>query len=977
MEPKLHRSVASDDATEVLYGRSRDLRMFVSSVIRGSELVAERAAATQALDAMPRVEPWLWERQGVAGPHDAREFCVRSSRTSDAVILIIGSTLTEVTLEEYEAAREAGAPTFVFLSSSVERDAETDHFVRVVREDHGLITQGYTSPADLAEKLTEALHAHFAYAWRSDLLARRNRFSPQSNREFGTSPEPRATAGLSAARRIDSTAIEKVLRGLDDAEPLDRTVLAGQLLEDAVIRRIGGFVEPLFQRVDVDVPGLSDEERAWVLNAQGLAHALMGRTSHATAAFGEMRDVGTSIVNARIEATALQNLALVVADDTPTEAMSLLARALEVAQGYGDPWQVVQLRLNQASIALYTDDLQTADDILEEIEPTVRPWGGHLLASVNGTRGIVAARRGQYALAERLFRRTLDSARQRQDLSDAVLAWQNLGATAADRGHLGTAQRRLGRAIAGAERLGWSTRLAELHRSLGATLFRRGDYSGATVHLRVAHDGWAARGDALEAARTAVDLGAALAANGDRTEAGQHLSEALGPLVAANDRAWEARALENLAALAEGKGLISEALALLERAGQTLEADDPMGAADLLVRSAALAIGDVDDYDRGRRLLESAIGITETHGGIRDLAVLLHSAGQLLSSGPQPDDCVPLFERAAETARAAGDMALLCDVATDRGCAQAYANEAAIDAALESFETAVALAEQLDDPERLVVALNNLGEIKRRRGDLLGAESATRRALDVARTANGSLQADSHTQLGTILADMERWSEADSSFRRALEHASDSTVKARARTGLGNIAFLRGDYVAALDAYDQARALYRTRDPVNYISTLGAMLESRIARGEQLSSAHIQRLVDRAQELNEIDPAIESLARCGRRALSLGDEASAISLYATACVLGGVGRKDHQEPEQAVARLTEAMLWPAVHLQEDAPELAPTVLAGIAEELVRNYDLPEDLLLRIVDAAHQEAERATTTARGPEPSVTAASATPE
>lgn len=929
---ELHRSVAwNDDAIEVLYGRSRELRMFVSSVMRGSELVAERAAATQALDAMPPVQPWLWERQGVAGPHDAWEFCVRSARTSDAVILIIGSTLTEVTLDEYEAAREAGAPTFIFLSSYIERDPEADEFVRTVREDHRQITQDFTSPADLAEKLTEALEAHFAYAWRSDLLARRHRVSPKSDLEFGTSPGPLATAGASGVRQIDATAIEAVLQGLDDLEPRDRTLLASQLLEDATIRRLQGLVEPLLQRVDADVPGLADEERAWALNAQGVAHAFIGRTSHAAALFREMRDTGISTGNAQLETTAYQNLALVVADDTPNEAISFLARALEGAQGYGDQEQVVQLRLNRANIALSMDDLQTADDILKEVEPTVRPWGGHLLASVNGTRGIVAARRGQYALAERLFRRTLDSARQRQDLSDEVLAWQNLGATAADRGRLGTAGRRFSQAIAGAKYLGWSTRLTELHRSLGTTLFRKGDYSQAATHLRAARDAWVSQGDALEAARITVDLGAALAASGDRTEARQYLTDALGPLVAANDRDWEARALQNLASLAEGNEQVSDALALLERAARSLEADDPKGAADLLVRSAALALDNGYDYDHGRQLLESAIE--------------------------------PLFERAEEAARAAGDVALLCDVSTDRGCALADVGESTMEAALESFETAVAFAEQLDDPVRNVVALNNLGEIKRRSGDLPSAEGATRRALGVARTGDASLQADSHAQRGTILVDMERWSDARSCFGHALERATDGTLKARAWTGLGNIAFLTGDYDTALDAYNRARALYGVRDAAKYISTLGAMLESRVARGEPVATAHVQRLVDRAQELNHIDPAVESLARCGRRALSLGHEASAISLYATACILGGVERGGQTEPEEAVTRLGEAMLWPAIHLQEDAPERERTVLTGVAEELVRNYDLPEDLVFQIADAVCREAERATIAAR--------------
>ena len=65
---------------ELLFGRSRDGRVFVSSQMRdgsGQKVYeAERAQLGDAIDAIPRLTAWLWERDAPVGDYSAERVCV-------------------------------------------------------------------------------------------------------------------------------------------------------------------------------------------------------------------------------------------------------------------------------------------------------------------------------------------------------------------------------------------------------------------------------------------------------------------------------------------------------------------------------------------------------------------------------------------------------------------------------------------------------------------------------------------------------------------------------------------------------------------------------------------------------------------------------------------------------------------------------------------------------------------------------------
>ena len=62
------------------------------------------------------------------------------ARTSDYLILVLGETLTEVTRDEYLAAKQAAAAVIIFVPVDCERDEEAEAFFRV-RGNHGDLRQ--------------------------------------------------------------------------------------------------------------------------------------------------------------------------------------------------------------------------------------------------------------------------------------------------------------------------------------------------------------------------------------------------------------------------------------------------------------------------------------------------------------------------------------------------------------------------------------------------------------------------------------------------------------------------------------------------------------------------------------------------------------------------------------------------------------------------------------------------------------------
>lgn len=934
------------EAISVLFGRGRRLRMFISSVMRDGELAAERQAVAARLDDLDGFEPWMWERNGVAGTRDARDFCLYSAQSSDALIMIIGSSLSPVTRDEFEIARVEGVPRFVFLKQGVERDADTDSFVEMIRCEHH-VTADFESPQDLAEKVVEAIGHHHIESWRFRFLAEKRGV------DF-TGPAPEFAVGPGRADDDvpgvvnGSDDLADVLAAVDDLDPLQRTLTASHLVQESVTLGFAGVLEELLGRVDVDVEGLTDEDRGWALNALALADHVFGRTDEAEQRLREMKRLGQDACDDRLVATALQNLGVVAFEASPATARDLFEQAEEVARSYSDEYQIVQLQLSRINAATSEGDLAEATRLLDEVEPTVRSWGGHLLAAVNGTRGLIASQRGNYQRAEQLFHRTLRSARRRRHPRDAILGWQNLAAAAWDDGRPRTAADRLERAVSIAETLGWPGKLGELHWGLGAALFEVGDFDDAASHLARSGDYYRQVDATIEAARCDADLGAALAAANKMDQAKIRLEQALGPLVAAGDVEWEARVLANLSAIAKIDGEDLLALSRLRRAIAAVGDESPSFASDLLLEAAVIAVPLLSTRDEAVEFLQRWIDLADRHRSPREAALRALDAAVRVArfDVAQAED---LLRDAQERAEALDDSPLLFDVYTDLGVALVEAGK--LDRARELLEAAHQIASDIDDPGRLRQALFNLGESARRSGEFEQAEILIREVVGLAEESGNVLELlEARAELATILQDQERWGEARSEFESVVRSPSSTALlRARGWLGLGNTAFLTGAFSTAISHYDRARALYRSSFPEDYVGILGAMLESRIARGETRIDEHVQRLVDRAQELRCSQVGSDSLARCGNRSLIQGRRDQAIGLYAVACLLAMDAHRG--DPEYLMLGTSQALIIMIVGVHDYAPDEVDHTLNAVIDRLVDDYDLPRGPLQSVAELA--------------------------
>lgn len=932
----------------MLFGRGRRLRMFISSVMRDGELAAERQAVAAQLDDLGGVEPWLWERNGVAGTRDARDFCLYSAQSSDALIMIIGANLSSVTRDEFEIARAEGVPRFVFLKQGVERDANTDNFVKMVRSERH-VTADFETPQDLAEKVVSAIGHHHVESWRFRFLAEKRGVDfTGSAPEFALGPDP--ADGHVSVVVTDTSGFAHVLAAVDDLDPLERTVSAIHLVQESVEVGLVGVLEELVGRIDVNVEGLSDQAQGWALNALALADEFLGRTDEAEQRLVEMKRLGRDAGDHRLVATALQNLGVVAFESSPARARDLFEQAQEIARSYGDEYQIVQLQLSRTNAAIAEGDLPEATRLLDEVEPTVRPRGGHLLAAVNGTRGIIESHRGDYQRAEELFRRTLRSARRRRHPRDAILGWQNLAAAARDDGRPRTAADRLERAVSIAETLGWPGKLGELHRALGAVLFEAGQFDAAAIHLARSSDHYRQVDATIEAARCDADLGAVFAASDKMDEAEIRLEQALGPLVAAGDGEWEARVLANLSVVAKARGDTALALSRLKRALAAVGDRSAAFLSGLLLEAALLTARLWPTRDEVIEFLRCWIDLADRHRSPREAALRALEAAVRVTKFDvaQAED---LLREAQERAEALDDGPFLFDVYTDLGVALVEARR--LDRARELLKAAHHIASNIGDAERQRQALFNLGETARRSGDLEQAETLVREVVGLADEAGAMLELlEARAELATVLQDQERWVEARSEFESVVMSPS-STVRLRARgwIGLGNTAFLTGDFSTAISYYDRARALYRSLSPEDYVGTLGAMLESRIARRETGTSQHVQRLVDRAQELRCSQVGSDSLVRCGNRSLIQGQRDQAVWLYAVACLLGMDAHRDDPEPDSSVLGISQALMGMIVCVHQNQPNEVNQTLNAVIDRLVDDYSLPRGPLQSVAESA--------------------------
>jgi hypothetical protein len=137
------------------------MRVFISSLITGTEQL--RRAAEDAVSVLGH-EPVMAEDFG-ALPSSPQVACLDGVRHSAAVILILGDRYgskqaagLSATHEEFREARDR-CPVLVFIQSGVKPEPDQATFIKEVEEwGSGLMRDSFTTPAELKDKVTRALH---------------------------------------------------------------------------------------------------------------------------------------------------------------------------------------------------------------------------------------------------------------------------------------------------------------------------------------------------------------------------------------------------------------------------------------------------------------------------------------------------------------------------------------------------------------------------------------------------------------------------------------------------------------------------------------------------------------------------------------------------------------------------------------------------------------------------------------------------
>jgi tetratricopeptide (TPR) repeat protein len=971
--------------SEELFGRpTTKTKIFVSSHMgQRNVLRAEREAAADAIESTGFARAWYWERDAHAGPYCSERLCARTAATSDGLVLILARKLTRVTLMEYKAAYDAGAPCFIFIKHGGRHDPEVNAFIAQERRS-GAVTVPFGSLDELRTRIVNALHTHVVGA------ARRRALEVRLYRARGE-PPPRADVMESRTNgerpRYEAIQLQieneegfksagEVIAEARDAAAAGHMVVAFEALNElAMVAQEAGFPEAAIEivaelRAIVPGPTIGEEQHAWLLNTEGLARTGVGEHERAVHLFERMRTAGERLGDDFITSTALQNLGiLAVFNREPSKAIEHYKRSVDLKRKVGDYYGLTQVLLNLAVPLLDAGDGEDAERMLHDLERPIRYIRDpSLLASLHVNLGQIAAKRGQFEIAQRRFRSALRIVRRSAlNPQRELIALQNLGSLEVDQDQPARALRWYRKTLVLAKQLDTPRELELAHRSLGIALHALGRHEEAAAEFEQAAAAANECDDRFLWAENTANVGA-LHLLVDDFEAGvTTLNQALDVFRIIGDAQWQARVLENLAAAKQQTGDSAGALALLDVAAGLLT-ETPDEYADLLRRGAELALDTgqtVRAIDYLEREIEAARGQTP-----RQRAWRAATAGAMLSQNGAPAEAVAFFDRAVRIYERLGEHELLYLSVNDRAIAKS--EQKLYQEARRDLTRCLRLARRRDDRAMEQQALLNLGEMDRREGRIRDSLRRLEKALDFARVL-GDADAEAFTlgNLGLTLIYAERWDEARDAFERALTLArslGEREHEATAIAGLADIAMHQGRKAKAARLYRRAAALRGVHDRRHLAEHLAGLVEALSALGrERELERELQRLVDLAQASGDEEVAVDGLARAAWWRLERGEREEAAYFHATAIAIAAVSSLPSEErrtDEVFVKALADALIQPSADLiragetlqRTEADALYALVVDEVNKQSSELGEIVRELLEDAVKAFRDETE---------------------
>lgn len=860
------------DRNDEIYARpSGHWKVFISSQMGDRSLEAERAAAVEAVDDFPLSKAWAWESGAPAGPYYSVEECVGQAATADALVLILGAEITEVTRLEYEAAHAAGAPIFPMIKADQNRTAGLQEFIELLRT-RG-ITVGFSTPGELASRITEALRSWALRSARSEQMRGREGASTPFVPD-GSASELTELEGREGKTTTLGELLTEVRTLADESKGDEAAELVWEAAQRSNDTGRRWLAEAVLDALEEIVPEAKIGRRqfGWLLNARGLS--LSGDPTdvdEAIVCFSRMRQIGRELEDVALESTALQNLGVseTIAGRV-REAGLRTKESVELRMAAGDLYGALEVLANMVNVFIPEGRVDLAESLVDvafELLQGVR--SPELRNTLYGHRSTIARERGDLTGARENLKLALAAARRTKSIPREITTLQNLGSNAADRGKPKEAARWYEKALERADSIKDLSNRRIQRQALGLAAMRGGESERAAGLFETAAAEARELGDERNAAIAIGDAGACHLESGDAKRAVALTERALNSPGPHDDR-WRYGQLLNLGVELSNLDRDDEALAAVLRAANLMAGDAPL---EIKALSMAVEIGanNPGARDRLRETIDRELalrGKTEPPPARAWRAAEIASS---LSDSPHSDLAARYFSSALRSYSARGDLRQVFFVRNDRAILHADVGD--LDGAVSDLRTCLELADELKDQFLAWQAHRNLGEIERRRGRDEEARSQLQTAIGLAdRLDDPGARGEVLALLGLLESQAGNLEEASDLFaeaRSAGEEIHSKTLMASALKGQARIAFVRGRHSRSATLYRRAVRLLDGRGSRQLAESLNGIIGSEAALG-RVAEKEIQELDALSFRLGwdglwigELRQAFASLLRAG------------------------------------------------------------------------------------------------------------------
>ncbi len=343
---------------------------------------------------------------------------------------------------------------------------------------------------------------------------------------------------------------------------------------------------------------------------------------------------------------------------------------------------------------------------------------------------------------------------------------------------------------------------------------------------------------------------------------------------------------------------------------------------------AGKALSRLGDAPRALRHFEEALALTT---GGRDLFDILQEIVALKIASGLFREAVSICQSQKEYALAQPNKELLASVETNLGRAEFFLGH--FENAKDSFTTAYEIYSSVQNKQKTIDSLMNLGNVLSATQEFRGAIAHWREALELSQLL-GTLnqEAQIRNNLGIAYYHLKQFDEARQCYSRAREIFTALNSKsgiALALSNLGEVAYAEGDYEQALDSWSDALRLYR--DMGDY----GAIVETLLQMAQVYSVLTDTQAMERGLE--------EAERLVAEYRLSIYDGQLA-QLKGSLLLLQGKYKGAREALEKATSlfyqdRQLEKLYWARLRLAEVQKRLG--AVSKAAELLQSTYDEPE------------------------------------